>query len=101
LKQLIDGMPSQIFSANTFPPHPKNSEAFESRYSKILNVSREKYSKARLTVVNRINKSMEDIEKAENEWEKKKAAFEEKKKADKAKKHAEMLEKNAREREKK
>ena len=100
LKQLIDGMPSQIFSANTFPPHSKNAEAFESRYNKILSVSREKYSKSRLTVVNKINKSMEDIEKAENEWEKKKAAFEEKKKADKAKKHAEMLEKNAREREK-
>ena len=99
LKQLIDGMPSQIFSANTFPPHSKNAEAFESRYNKILSVSREKYSKSRLTVVNKINKSMEDIEKAENEWEKKKAIFEEKKKEEKAKKHKEMLEKNAKERE--
>jgi hypothetical protein len=100
LKQLIDGMPSQIFSANTFPPHSKNAEAFESRYNKILSVSREKYSKSRLAVVNKINKSMEDIEKSENEWEKKKAVFEEKKKEEKAKKHKEMLEKNAKEREK-
>jgi len=93
LKQLIDGMPSPIFSANTFPPYSKNPEAFNARYKKILQVSREKYSKPRLSVVNKINKSMEQIEKAEEAWEKKKQEYEEKKKADKQKKHLEMMEK--------
>ena len=100
LKQLIDGMPSPIFSANTFPPYSKNPEVFNARYNKILQVSREKYSKPRLTVVNRINKSMEDIEKAEKQWEKKKSEYEEKKKADKQKKHLEMMEKQKLQREK-
>jgi len=93
LKQLIDWMPSPIFSANTFPPYSKNPEAFEARYRKILQVSREKYSKSRESVVSKINKSMADIEKAEEQWEKKKQAYEEKKKADKQKKHLEMMEK--------
>jgi hypothetical protein len=44
-------MPSPVFSAKTFAPHKKNPEAFETRYSKILNVSREKYSKSRKIVV--------------------------------------------------
>jgi len=100
LKQLIDGMPSPIFSANTFPPYSKNPEAFNARYKKILQVSREKYSKPRQSVVERINKSMEDIEKAEAQWEKKKQAYEEKKKADKQKKHLDMMEKKKAEREK-
>jgi len=98
LKQLIDGMPSPIFSANTFPPYSKNPEAFNARYKKILQVSREKYSKPVETVVNRMNKTMDDIEKSEQQWEKKKQAFEEKKKEEKAKKHREMMEKQATER---
>lgn len=100
LKQLIDGMPSPIFSANTFPPYSKNPEAFDARYKKILQVSREKYSKSRKSVEDRINKSMEDIEKAEKLWDKKKEDYEEKKKEDKAKKHREMMEKQKAEREK-
>jgi len=50
LKQLIDGMPSGIFSASTFAPHKKNDEIFKARYDKILQVSREKYSKPKSAV---------------------------------------------------
>lgn len=91
-KQLIDGMPSQIFSAGTFAPNVKNEEIFSSRYKKILNVSREKYSKSRKSVEDRINKTMEDIEVQEKQWEKKKEIFAEKKKEEKAKKQQEAYE---------
>lgn len=94
-KQLIDGMPSPVFSASTFSPNLKNDEVFSSRYAKILSVSREKYSKSRKSVEQRINKSLEDVEKQELEWDKKKAEFEDKKKDEKAKKHAELLSKQA------
>ena len=94
-KQLIDGMPSNVFSAATFPPNKKNEEVFHSRYKKILSVSREKYAKSKQTVENRISKTLSDLEKQEQEWEKKKAEFEAKKKEEKAKKHKEMLEKQA------
>lgn len=56
LKQLIDGMPSKIFSADMFLPHKKNEKEFENRYEKILQVSREKYCKPRKFVVEKINK---------------------------------------------
>ena len=91
LKQLIDWMPSPIFSADTFPPYTKNPEAFEARYRKILQVSREKYSKPVEKIEQRINKTMQDIEKAEELWEKKKKEYEEKKKAEKQRKHQEMM----------
>lgn len=99
-KQLIDGMPSPVFSAWTFPPNVKNEEIFSNRYKKILSVSREKYSKPRKSVEAKINKSLNDIEKQEDQWEKKKAGFEEKKKAEKAKKHQELLAKQADEKKK-
>ena len=86
LKQLVDGMPSNIFSAGTFPPYYKDDEIFQARYEKILKVSREKYSKPRKEVESRINKSLLDIEKQEDQWEKKKEAFKQKEKDDKAKK---------------
>ncbi len=91
LKQLIDWMPSSVFSAATFPPPFKNQEAFNARYKKILQVSREKYSKSRIKVVEKINNMMKDLEKQEQLWEKKKQEFEEKKKAEKQKKHQAML----------
>lgn len=94
-KQLIDGMPSPVFSAGTFSPNQKNDEVFSSRYAKILSVSREKYSKSRKSVEWKINKSLEDVEKQELEWEKKKQEFEEKKKDEKAKKHAELIAKQS------
>lgn len=100
LKQLIDWMPSPVFSAKTFSPNKKNIEEFETRYSKILNVSREKYSKPRKMIVEKINKNMEDVDKAEIIWEKKKLEFEEKKKADKQKKHLENMENIEREKKK-
>lgn len=86
LKQLIDGMPSNIFSAGTFAPHPKEDEVFQARYEKILKVSREKYSKPRSSVEARINKTLYDIEKQEESWEKKKEEYKQKEKDDKAKK---------------
>jgi len=86
IKQLIDGMPSPIFSAATFPPHPKDPVEFKDRYEKILQVSRERYCKARSIVVEKINKSMEEIEKQEEEWEKKKEDFKKQKEEEKRKK---------------
>jgi hypothetical protein len=47
IKQLIEGMPSSVFSAITYAPNKKEEEIFQARYSKILSVSREKYSKPR------------------------------------------------------
>lgn len=95
MKQLIDGMPSPIFSAGTFAPYEKQEEIFQTRYKKILQVSREKYSKDKTIVEQKINKTLHDIEKQEEQWEKKKADFDAKKKEEKAKKHAELLEKQA------
>jgi len=94
-KQLIDGMPSSVFSAWTFPPNKKNEEVFHTRYQKILSVSREKYSKSRKSVEDKISKTLSDIEKQEIQFEKRKAEFEQKKKDEKAKKHQEMLAKQA------
>lgn len=91
LKQLIDGMPSPVFSAGTFPPYEINSEVFESRYNKILQVSREKYAKSRDAVQDKIYKTISDIEKQEDEWEKKKEAFKAKKDAEKKKAHEERM----------
>lgn len=91
LKQLIDGMPSPIFSAVTFPPHAQDPEEFKERYEKILQVSRERYCKKRSIVEDKINKSLSDIEKLEEEWEKKKEDFKKKKDEEKRKKHEERM----------
>jgi len=90
LKQLIDGMPSPVFSASTFAPHKKNDEVFEVRYKKILSVSREKYSKNKKIVEWYINKTLSDLEIQENQADKRKADYEAKKKEEKAKKNEEM-----------
>jgi len=89
IKQLIDGMPSPIFSAATFAPHPRDPEEFKERYEKILQVSRERYSKPRKLVEEKINKTMLDIEKQEEEWEKKKEEFKLKKEEEKRQKQQE------------
>lgn len=91
LKQLIDGMPSPVFSAGTFPPYEIDQEVFEMRYKKILQVSREKYAKSKKTVQEKIYKTIEDIERQEAEWEKKKEAFKAKKDAEKKKAHEERM----------
>ncbi len=72
LKQLIDGMPSKIFSAGTFPPNHRTSEEIEERYANILKSSRERYSKKKELVEGKINKSMKDLEKQEESWEERK-----------------------------
>lgn len=99
LKQLIDGMPSAIFSAWTFPPHEKDDEEFRERYQKILQVSRERYCKKREIVEEKINKSMEDIEKQEDEWEKKKEEFKQKKEDEKRQKQIDRMEAKKKEKE--
>lgn len=100
LKQLIDGMPSPIFSAATFPPYPKDPEEFKERYDKILQVSRERYCKPKKLVVEKINKSMEEIEKQEAEWEKKKEEFKQKKEEEKRQKQQERMEERKKQKEK-
>ena len=89
LKQLIDGMPSPIFSAATFPPHPRDEAEFADRYQKILQVSRERYCKKRSLVEEKINKSMEEIEKLEEQWEVKKEEFKQRKDDEKRQKQLE------------
>ncbi len=91
LKQLINGMPSPVFSAWTFPPHQKDDEDFKIRYSKILNVSRERYCKSRKLVESKINKSMIELDKLEEEWEKKKEEFKQKKEEEKRQAHLERM----------
>jgi hypothetical protein len=95
LKQLIDGMPSLVFSAGTFPPYKKNERIFAKRYEKILGVSREKYSKSKDSVEERIRKTMDTIEKQEDVWEKKKEDFKNKKQEEKRKVHEEKMKKQA------
>lgn len=92
LKQLIDGMPSPVFSAATFPPYEIDPEVFESRYQKILQVSREKYAKSRDSVQEKIYKTIEEIEKQEEQWEKKKEEFKAKKEAEKKEAHQKRVE---------
>ncbi|MDR3150677.1 MAG: hypothetical protein LBU14_03560 [Candidatus Peribacteria bacterium] len=58
-------MPSPIFSASTFPPNKRDNEAFRIRYDKILNVSREKYTKPKNMVEGKINKIIEDLDEQE------------------------------------
>lgn len=99
LKQLIDGMPSPIFSAGTFPPHPQEAGEFQERYEKILQVSRERYCKKRSVVEEKINKSLSDIEKQEDQWEKKKEEFKQKKEDEKRQKQIDRMEAKKKEKE--
>ncbi len=69
LRELVDGMPSPIFSAETLPPHSRDEEELKERYTKILQVSREKYSKPRSMVVEKIGKMLEEIEVLEQKKE--------------------------------
>lgn len=87
LKQLIEGMPSRVFSAATFAPNVKNDEAFQIRYNKILAVSREKYCNSRPEVETKMNKMMQDVEIEDEQWEKKKEDFKNKKADEKKKAH--------------
>lgn len=91
LKQLIDGMPSPIFSAATFPPHEKDEEEFHERYEKILQVSRERYCKKKSVVVQKIQSMMSDLEQAEEKWEQKKEDFKKQKEEEKRQKQQERM----------
>ncbi len=79
-KLLVDGMPTTTFSAATYPPHQKNEALFESRYQKILQVSREKYSKPREKVESTMNRMLQKIEQENDVWEKKKQDYKKSKK---------------------
>lgn len=70
IKQLIDWMPSKVFSANTFSPNPISQDIFETRYNKILQVSREKYSSQKNLVEQKIYKTIKDIEIEEEKHDK-------------------------------
>jgi len=91
-KLLVDGMPTPTFSASTFAPYEKKEKIFKARYEKILLVSREKYSKPRKVVEQRINKMLSDVAKQEKQWEKKKADFKNKKQDEKKKAHEKRME---------
>lgn len=92
IKQLIDGMPSGVFSAWTFSPNKKNEEIFGKRYENILKVSREKYSVWKKIVEEKINKTLSEIAKWEKEWERKKEEFKQKEKEKKEKERLKKLE---------
>lgn len=79
LKLLVDGMPSNIFSAAMFPPIKKDEQELQSRYTKILQVSREKYCKPKAQVEEKIDKMMDDVEK----WDKERENYIEEKKKEK------------------
>ena len=100
LKQLIDGMPSSVFSSGTFAPYPKDDKMFAERYDKILSVSREKYSKSRTSIEKRIKENMDEVEKQEAIWEKKKDEFKNKKAEEKKKEHEAKMKKQQEEAEK-
>jgi hypothetical protein len=79
-KLLIDWMPSKIFSSWTFPPHTKREDLFKKRYEKVLAVSREKYSKPKKLVEEKINQTLKTIEMWEKSWEEKKKELKKSKK---------------------
>ncbi|MDD5179257.1 MAG: type IV secretion system DNA-binding domain-containing protein [Candidatus Gracilibacteria bacterium] len=62
-KLLIDGMPSQPFSAATLPPVGNETE--EGRREKVIRFSRERYSKPRAMVEDKIKRWSENSEKQE------------------------------------
>ena len=92
IKQLIDWMPSPVFSAGTFPPNKKDEEEFALRYQNILKVSREKYSLSRKIVEERINKTINDVMTQEKIHEKKKEEFKQREKERKEKERQKKLE---------
>lgn len=90
-KLLIDGMPSKVFSADTYSPYKTDPEVFKTRYDKILKVSREKYAKPREFVVSKINQMMEEIDKREEVEAKRLKDFKDKKEKEKQNKMESMM----------
>ena len=97
IKQLIDWMPSPVFSAGTFSPNKKEEEEFMNRYQKILKVSREKYSVQRKFVDEKIKKTMAEVAEQEKIWEKKKEDFKNKEKERKEKERQKKFEQKKKE----
>ena len=97
IKQLIDWMPSPVFSAGTFSPNKKEEEEFMNRYQKILKVSREKYSVQRKYVEEKIKKTMAEVAEQEKIWEKKKEDFKNKEKERKEKEKQKKFEQKKKE----
>lgn len=91
IKQLIDWMPSSVFSAWTFSPNKKDEKIFWERYDKILKVSREKYSVPRKLVEERINKTINDVVAQEKLHEKRKEEHKQKEKEKKEKERQKKL----------
>ena len=60
-KLLIKGMPSETFSATTYPPRKIDEKEFKDRTEKIVQVNRQKYCKQKEKVENQIKKSMQEI----------------------------------------
>lgn len=96
-KLLVDGMPTQVFSADTFAPLKMTSEEFKERYDKIQRVSREKYAKPRKMVESKINKTLIEFDQLEEADRKRKAEYAERMKEEKRKKHEALLEEQAKE----
>ncbi len=88
-KLLIEGMPSRVFSATTFPPIKTKADFDETRKEVVAKVSREKYARP----VDFVEKKILDFNKKIIEDEKKfrieEAAYKERMKEEKAKKKAE------------
>lgn len=93
-KQLIEWMPSKVFSANTLSPHSIDPEVFSNRYNKILKVSREKYSNSKDLVEEKIYKTIKDLELQEEKQEKEIKKKKDLEKQEKEKKIAEMQKKS-------
>jgi len=70
-KQLIDGMPSKLFSADTLPPYPINADEFSIRYQKILQVCRQKYSSSKQEVEEKIYTHVRAVQEEEKQSAKK------------------------------
>ncbi len=62
---LIDGMPSRPFSADTLPPPEASLEIEPGRREKIIKLSRERYSKPRELVEDKIQRWSKNTEKKE------------------------------------
>lgn len=85
-KLLIEGMPSRVFSATTFPPIKTKDDIDESRKVTVLKVSREKYAKSVEFVEKKILDFNKKIIEDEKKFKKEAEDYKEKMKEEKKKK---------------
>lgn len=88
-KLLIDGMPSRVFSAKTFPPIKTRSDWSEQSMENIKKVTREKYAKPVDFVEKKIFELSSKILEEEKKFKKEEAEYKEKIKEEKARKKSE------------